>query len=714
MRPISLGVLVLALSACPSSVDPTFEPRPTEDTDIPVDADGDGFDSESDCDDENPDVNPGQAEVCNEVDDNCDGFVDEGFDYDGDGYFSARDCEYGDDCDDRDGAVNPGAVEIPYNGKDEDCDETLSDLTDVDGDGFDSDKVRDGTDCDDDDASVNPDAPEVPYDSIDQNCDGADLLDVDGDGHDSDGYGGDDCDDADPSINPSRMDWANDDADQDCDGTDGRDADYRLSRADSVLDGLEGEQEGVGEEIILCDFDGDSVDDVLVSAWGRSNFQGQISIFLHQYADKWDAEMALDADPDIKIVGDGSNAFFGRRLACGDLNGDGRDDLIATRAEVNARPYDTDMTVFIYYGDDDWTWSMDEGDFDVAWTADLWPTTGSTPRLLDPALAVGDLDGDGKDEVVLGFEENVWPEVDKDVVYIIPGRRYTGDERLDKLTKTTLTMGDDVNETRRTGLSLAIVGDADGDGNNDLAIAQPFYQTNPVDGTSDPVLEGRVLLYSGLESDGTMEDAAHAGFLGAPDERIGLGGVMAADVDGSGTPDLIIASPVASQKRDGGGVLHIWADPTGLSGTTNDPADSADGLLYTNDAGGQLGWTSSALMDIDGDGTEDLYVRQRNPIEGGGSGDDLYVVGGQHLTDGEVDIDDAYMLTFASANDQADSGEGFAAGDVTGDNAPDFFVGGPDFPTQPVAWRPPIATGRAYFYASENYPWGYVMGLPTE
>ncbi|MFN7130733.1 MAG: putative metal-binding motif-containing protein, partial [Myxococcales bacterium] len=91
------------------------------------DVDGDGFSvCRGDCNDANAAVKPGAAESCNGVDDNCDGRVDEGFDGDQDGFTSCGTLSGGGidptraDCDDADKQVFPGATER-CNGKDDNC-----------------------------------------------------------------------------------------------------------------------------------------------------------------------------------------------------------------------------------------------------------------------------------------------------------------------------------------------------------------------------------------------------------------------------------------------------------------------------------------------------------------------------------------------------------------------------------------------------------------
>ncbi len=242
----------------------------------PVDADVDGFDSSEDCNDANPAINPAAAEVCDGVDNDCDGAIDEGLllsfyvDGDGDGYGDplavVEVCEVTDgladnpdDCDDEDPAVNPGADEL-CNDIDDDCDEQVDEddavdagtwYQDWDGDGYGDDDVSTracdppdlyidvGGDCDDHDGDRSPGLPELCNgidDDCDENVDEADAEDAptwyrDRDGDDygttestkvqcaePDGYALEqgDCDDHDIDVHPGAEEICNG-VDDDCD-----------------------------------------------------------------------------------------------------------------------------------------------------------------------------------------------------------------------------------------------------------------------------------------------------------------------------------------------------------------------------------------------------------------------------------------------------------------------------------------------------------------
>ncbi|MEZ5358090.1 MAG: MopE-related protein [Candidatus Zixiibacteriota bacterium] len=177
-----------------------------------IDATGDIMPG-TDCDDSQPLAYPGAVETWYDgVDQNCDGLND--FDQDGDGYVhidypeeAGGSAPFTGDCNDENPDINPGAIEVWYDGVDQNCDG--KDDFDQDEDGYAID-----VDCDDENPEINPGAAETWYDGIDQNCDGLNDYDADFDGYVLEGFdseaGGSapgigDCDDTNPEVNPATI-----------------------------------------------------------------------------------------------------------------------------------------------------------------------------------------------------------------------------------------------------------------------------------------------------------------------------------------------------------------------------------------------------------------------------------------------------------------------------------------------------------------------------
>ena len=233
---------------------------------------GGGYsDQGGDCNETAVAVHPGAKETCNGVDDNCNGKTDEGFpNMDGDGIADCVDPDIdGDgvansaDCSPTNAAIFPGAVEV-CDGLDNNCDGVTDEehasgckfyLRDEDGDGFgiatDAKclcapagvfSALSGGDCNDGDATIHPGAVES-CDAADDNCDGATdppgsagcssfWPDKDADGYGTGGAGAakclcgaiagyvpqtGDCDDTNVSIHPGATEICNG-FDDNCDG----------------------------------------------------------------------------------------------------------------------------------------------------------------------------------------------------------------------------------------------------------------------------------------------------------------------------------------------------------------------------------------------------------------------------------------------------------------------------------------------------------------
>jgi hypothetical protein len=174
-----------------------------------IDFDGDGAGDPvcggNDCDDNNAAIFPGNLEICDGLDNDCDAATDETVDFDGDGETVCAG-----DCDDTDSANSTLLPEI-CDGFDNDCNGLADADTagEVDGDG---DGSLSCIDCDDIDAAVFPGNIEICNAGVDDDCDAAtdELVDFDGDGVSAcgaDGLAGggdDDCDDGNALSSPER------------------------------------------------------------------------------------------------------------------------------------------------------------------------------------------------------------------------------------------------------------------------------------------------------------------------------------------------------------------------------------------------------------------------------------------------------------------------------------------------------------------------------
>ena len=506
-----------------------------------------------------------------------------------------------DDCNDLIVSINPGAAEVWYDGVDQDCDGG-SDF-DLDRDGFD-----DGYDCDDADPLISPAAVEICDDGVDNNCDtltdpcavfavlaaeaGGDEAgyalcaagDVTGDGvldilvgapyQDSAATGagaayivagpvtGDvslaDALRLDGVAVGDAAGWSlGAGADLDGDGyTDLLVGAYRadassgetggayllsgpLTAGGSLSAGLALMGESVGDvagwQVALGgDVDQDGQADLLIAAPEAASRAGRVYLLAGPVTTSmrlWGAALTLEGESA------GDAAGYAAAFA-GDVDGDGGTDLVVGAPSHSSGGYEG--AAYIFFGDDGLTGSVSLGDADGTWIG----TSGGDQAGLAVA-ALGDLDGDGYGDLLVGAPGSDGGASESGAAYLILGPASGENDLADAAARLEGVQEDDA-----AGSSLAAAGDVDGDGYGDLLVGAPGSDHTASGAGAAYLVLGPV---SGLWSLGAVDAVAYG--LAAGDA---LGTAVAgADLDADGWGDLLLAAP----NEVGGGT--VWLLPGG-------------------------------------------------------------------------------------------------------------------------------------------------------
>jgi hypothetical protein len=350
-------------------------------------------------------------------------------------------------------------------------------------------------------------------------------------------------------------------------------AQLSVADADFVIHGVEGQLTRLG------DFNGDGFDDLGFAGEGAQGGSGRFDVLLGgaQRRSGTLAARTLETSFGGSLVSELDRVATAS--APGDLNGDGYADLLLGSSLIfgRAEPY---------------------GQVSLLAAGVVAATLGSRVSATSPR--VGDLDGDGYDDLLLNAEQ---PE-------LFYGRADWG-AALQPITPDAVF----------AAWSLLSLGDWDGDGYGDLAAVSPGI-SYAVGEAHDPTELSYQLnmVYGGPQRfrNASVPWQGTQSFL--PPEQFALG-----DVNGDQYPDLILGEPYL-------GAGAVFLVPSGAGSRPSEirlaDADAALRGQAFGERGDSLGKSVSSGGDVDGDGTSDVLVVRDGGRDSVGA---MLILGGQGL-----------------------------------------------------------------------------------
>jgi|GEM_PF-1623425 len=448
------------------------------------------------------------------------------------------------------------------------------------------------------------------------------------------------------------------------------------SKCDSVTDAWR--EVGVGELAWakrFIDFNDDGYSDLAVGAPGEDGSDGAVGVL-------YGSEDGLSSND--QFFKQGSNSvhgspedgdLFGRSLAAGDFNGDGNTDLlVGAPGEALGSKTNAGIVNALYGGD---TMLQSTGEY---WTQNVAQVAEAQDRFAH-AMAVGDFDNDGFDDVAIGAPGENSGAGSVTILYGTKDGLNSDRSWEFGQNNTNTAAAEEAGDL--FGTSLA-VGDFDGDGCDDLAIGAPGEALGSLDEAGLVIVlfgeTGHGLSGSGSQlwhqnSDGIKGEAE-------ADDRFGHA-LAAGDFDGDGHDDLAVGTP---GENDGAGYVNVLLGSSGGLTDAYDQLLRQDGPLTGAGEDNDHFGVSLTAADFDRDGYEDLVIGVPGedfdfPIVAPGMGNGA---GALHVVFGSspgLDIDrEEFWYQDADIQDAyPENGDHFGhtltMGDYDGDSYPDLAVG---------------------------------------
>ncbi|MCA9027882.1 MAG: FG-GAP repeat protein [Planctomycetaceae bacterium] len=381
----------------------------------------------------------------------------------------------------------------------------------------------------------------------------------------------------------------------------------------------------------LGDLDGDGVNDLAVGASGdddgTTNRGAVYVVFMNPDGTVKAHQKISSIDGNFNAALGSSDFFGGSVTNLGDLDGDGIADM-AVGASGDGDGGLRHGAVYVLFLNTDGTVKAHQkiSDIEGNFTATLEDGDAFGLSL----TSLGDLDGDGTNELAVGTHSDDDGGQNRGAVYVL---FMNTDGTVESHQKISDTMGNftaTLDDSDFFGAAVTSLGDLDGDGINDLAVGT----MGDDDGSTVSFLGRGAVYVLFLNADGTVKshqkisdtEGNFTGMLNDAD-RFGWSVTSLPDLNGDGIIDLAVGAIGEDYgDMDSGAVYVLLMNTDGTVKARHKISDTDGNFIASLDDNDHFGWSVTHLGDLDGDGFTELVVGASGDDDGGSNRGAVYIV----------------------------------------------------------------------------------------